>query len=748
VLDKAEGVPFFIEELVTSLRETETIALQDGQWRLTARAPAVPVPDTVEEVLMARIDRLPEGAKSVLQIGAVMGREWSEALLREVAGLAEQGLRAHLAALTDAELLYARGLPPQTTYVFKHAFTQDAAYRGLLTARRQELHHRVAVTLEALFPDRLEEQYGPLAHHYLEAAQGDEVAKAIAYARRAGDRNMALPAYAEAVRFYHMAMEALERQEPVDEARRCALLLVLGDAQRKAGEHLQAQATIQRATDSARALGAMEFLAQAALELEKLTQDVGLPAEPVVHLLEEVRQKLGAADSLLAAKILGSLARALRYTGAQQQAVTYAQQAVAMARRCDDPIVLATNLNNMIFVLQGPEHTQQRLAYATEIVPIATAEDAKELLNDALFWRVYCLLELGDMPAMDAAIEAHASLAQEMQQTLYLCLITQFRAMRALLAGRFGDSERLAQEALAIGQSLQTENAAGIFGLQMFTLRREQGRLRELEPAVRYFVQQHTAATWRPGLALIYSELGRTREARAEFEHLARHDFTDLPRDALWMGSLTYLTDVCTFLRDTTRAATLYQLLLPYAERTVVIGNAVACYGAMSRYLGALATTMGQWDTAAQHFEHALAMNARMAARPWLAHTQYAYATMLLARSQPGDDDKATVLLDAALRTARDLSMRALEERLTARLGQTVTPLPPAVPSSLDDLSQREVEVLRLLAAGRSNRDIADALYISLNTVATHVRNILTKTGTANRTEAAAYAMRHGLRPE
>jgi len=238
-------------------------------------------------------------------------------LLREVAGLAEQDLTAHLAALTDAELLYARGLPPQTTYVFKHAFTQDAAYRGLLTARRQALHHRVAVMLEALFPDRLEEHYGSLAHHYLEAAQGDELAKAIAYARRAGDRNMALPAYAEAVRFYHMALEALERQEPVDEARRCALLLVLGEAQRKAGDHLQAQATLQRAADSARTLGTTELLAQAALELEQVTHSVGLPAEPVVHLLEEVLQKLGVADSLLAAKILGSLARALRYTGAQ-----------------------------------------------------------------------------------------------------------------------------------------------------------------------------------------------------------------------------------------------------------------------------------------------------------------------------------------------------------------------------------------------------------------------------------------------
>jgi DNA-binding NarL/FixJ family response regulator len=127
-------------------------------------------------------------------------------------------------------------------------------------------------------------------------------------------------------------------------------------------------------------------------------------------------------------------------------------------------------------------------------------------------------------------------------------------------------------------------------------------------------------------------------------------------------------------------------------------------------------------------------------------------AELLYARGVPPQTTyvfkKAAVLLDAALVRARELGMRALEERLTARLGQTVTPLPPATSSSLDDLSQREVEVLRLLAAGRSNRDIADALYISLNTVATHVHNILTKTGTANRTEAAAYAMRHGLRAE
>jgi len=160
-----------------------------------------------------------------------------------------------------------------------------------------------------------------------------------------------------------------------------------------------------------------------------------------------------------------------------------------------------------------------------------------------------------------------------------------------------------------------------------------------------------------------------------------------------------------------------------------------------------LAAVMERWEDAAQHFGDALAMNARMGARPWLAHTQHQYAVMLLARHQPGDRDKAMSLLQEALATARELEMHALEKRIAVYV-EPRPALVPAAPAVLDDLSQREVEVLRLLAAGKSNREIADALCISLNTVATHVRNILTKTGTANRTEAAAYALRRGLQPE
>jgi DNA-binding NarL/FixJ family response regulator len=120
---------------------------------------------------------------------------------------------------------------------------------------------------------------------------------------------------------------------------------------------------------------------------------------------------------------------------------------------------------------------------------------------------------------------------------------------------------------------------------------------------------------------------------------------------------------------------------------------------------------------------------------------------MLQRRNQPGDHEKALSLLDGALLTARALGMRTLEERVSTCMQQPAT-LGTPTPSYLDDLSQRELDVLRLIVAGKSNRDIADTLFISLSTVASHVRHILTKTNTTNRTEAAAYAIQHGLSPQ
>jgi tetratricopeptide (TPR) repeat protein len=240
------------------------------------------------------------------------------------------------------------------------------------------------------------------------------------------------------------------------------------------------------------------------------------------------------------------------------------------------------------------------------------------------------------------------------------------------MRGDFEQSQKLAQAALNMGQRLRADNvAAGQYGLQMFALERERGRLKEVEPLVRMFVQDNLAAdTWRPGLAVIYSELDRPAEATAEFERLASRNFTDIPRDALWMGTMTFLADVCVFLGDKLRAAVLYDHLSPFDGRNVVIGYEVVHYGPLSRYLGALATTLERWDDSIRYFEDALATNARMEAWTWLAHTQFQYADMLLVRGRSIDRERAFALLDSALATTHRLGMRALEQKASALLNR------------------------------------------------------------------------------
>jgi class 3 adenylate cyclase len=674
IIEKTEGNPFFVEEIVQALFEQGAL-LRNGSIKLAKSLSTIQIPSTVQAVLASRIDRLPPEQKDLLQTLAVVGKEFPFRLVREVSGKAGNELQRLLSELQIAEFIYEQPAISDVTYVFKHALSQQVAAGSALLERRRVLHERVARVLEAQFPEQVETQPELIAHHYTEAGLG---AQAIPYWQRAGERALQRSADLEAVNHLKEGLEllgslsdTLERNRPADEAQRYSLLLALGEAQWKAGEYLGARETLLRAAEVAQSLGSTESLVRAALELLRMTYLVGLPAPAAVRLLEEALARLGVEDSPLKARTLSGLARYLGVTGEQQKLMVYAPQAVAMARRLGDPDLVAYSLMGMFFTLLGPEHAEQRLAIATEMLELAKAANATLELIDGQFWRVYCLLELGDMTEADVQFDSWARLGEETNQPLYLSIIAMLRAMRALMRGRFEDSERLAQQAFALGQRLQTETGAGVFGLQMFALRREQGRLKEVEPAIRVFVQQETAASVsRPNLALIYAELGRTTEARAEFENLAQHDFADLPRDAVWMGTMTYLADICTFLGDRARADMLYQILFPFAGRNVVVGNGAACYGALSRYLGALATTLERWDDAARHFEDALAMNARMDARPWLAHTQEQYATMLLARRQSGDRDRAAELLDAALATARELGMRALEGRIPAGITQ------------------------------------------------------------------------------
>jgi tetratricopeptide (TPR) repeat protein len=357
--------------------------------------------------------------------------------------------------------------------------------------------------------------------------------------------------------------------------------------------------------------------------------------------------------------------------GERERANDLGEQGLAISRRLGDRALLCRNLALVNYGLPMPWETARLLDNATEMLELSKALNDKQSEAEAHHWMAYALWQVGKTSAADFEIEAITRLAEELDEPFEQSLALEYQATRALMRGRFEESEQLARRAFAIGQILQTEAAAGLFGLQMFALARERGQLRELEPVLQLFMRERGAAgAWRIGLALIYAELGRAEEALTEFENLARDSFTRIPEDALWMGSMGFLVDLCVYLRDKPRAATLYRMLLPFDGLNLMFGYGAACYGALSRYLGALAAVLENWGEAIRHFEDALALNERMDTPVWVAHTQYQYAIMLLARGTPSDREHALALLDSAIVTTNALGMRALEERAKLPRGE------------------------------------------------------------------------------
>ncbi len=681
IVEKTEGNPFFMEEIVQALFE-EGALLRNGAVKLARSLNSIEIPATVQAVLASRIDRLPAEEKDLLNTLAVIGKEFSLELVRETTGKSDDELLRMLANLQAAEFIYEQPALADITYVFKHALSQQVAYGSALQERRKVLHERIGRALESRFPAIAETQPELIAHHFTAAGLAIE---AIPHWQHAGERAVQRGSNSEAITYVtrglgllEMLMQETDRQQQrEDNQRRYALFFLLAEAQRNLGEHLEAQATFIRAARVAQLLHSTELLVRAARELARMASWYGVDAVPAVDFLEDALRTAPTGDQALRIKTLSALGRALAATGQSKEATEMAREAVALARSFADPELLSEALQGTLHAFQGPETTDRRLAYASELMRLWRASENQGAYHDLAFtlasWSLFsCHLELGDMRAFDDEIDAWIRYEEKWQEPFEISTARAYRAMRALMRGDFAASERLANEASELGQRLQTQNTSGIFALQMFTLRREQGRLKELAPVVRYFIQQHgAAAAWRPGLALIYAELGLEHEAREQFEILAQHDFADLPRDALWMGSMTYLADVCIFLADRRRAVQLYDLLAPFDGRNVVVGNATACYGALSRYLGALAAMLERWDDAERHFEDALAMNTRMEAPPWIAHTQHQYAGMLLRRDRSGDRERALELLHAAFATAHGLGMGALNERVSAALEET-----------------------------------------------------------------------------
>jgi len=247
ILQKAEGNPFFVEQVIRSLIDMGVIVRDEamGGWRITTPVEAIAIPNTIRGVIMARIDRLDEEVKEALKVASVIGRSFFYRVLRTIAE-AEDKLDEHLVELQRVELIREKNRVPELEYIFKHALAQEAAYESTLLRRRQELHRQVGDCIETLFAERLEEFYGLLAYHY---ARAEDWAKAQDYLFKAGDQAGKVAADAEALTHYQQAMAAYTRAfgDRWDVFQRAVLERKMGEALFQRGAHQQATEYLQRA---------------------------------------------------------------------------------------------------------------------------------------------------------------------------------------------------------------------------------------------------------------------------------------------------------------------------------------------------------------------------------------------------------------------------------------------------------------------------------------------------------------------
>ncbi|SHK97867.1 Double zinc ribbon [Desulfatibacillum alkenivorans DSM 16219] len=222
IITRAAGNPLYMEELTRSLFENGCIAKEGAQFALIGRAESLQVPDTIQGIIAARIDRLEESLKRTMQVASVIGRDFAFKILQTVTGMREN-LKKSLVNLQDLEFIYEKQLFPELEYIFKHVMIQEVAYDSLLIMRRKELHEKIGQAVEEIYSARIEEFYEVLAYHY---SKSENAEKACKYLKLSGEKASIKHANQESLQIYRQALEILKSQ-PESQKRKKAIIALI-----------------------------------------------------------------------------------------------------------------------------------------------------------------------------------------------------------------------------------------------------------------------------------------------------------------------------------------------------------------------------------------------------------------------------------------------------------------------------------------------------------------------------------------
>jgi DNA-binding SARP family transcriptional activator/tetratricopeptide (TPR) repeat protein len=666
--DRTAGNPFFVAELVRLLRT-------EGRLGDHATASSVRnvVPQGVRDVIRSRLSQLPETALPVLTAAAVAGRQFDLALIARVCDLPEDDVldvveAAWIAGIVDE----VSGKPGQ--FEFAHELVRDTLRDGLGTVRRIRLHRAVGEALEALHGVRNPAYLAEFAYHFSAAAPGGDALKAVLYGQKAADQLVARLAYEDAIPVYERALDLVATYDVGTAATRNDLFIGLAWALRSSGRLAEARVQLDHAVDVARGSGDPVRLARSVLghgggAFWGWWEEFGVTDTGLIAQLEEAIGALGVDDSWLRCELLGRLAVELYFSAPRPRRDALSEAAVDAARRLGEPNALAAALAARHVAVWRPENLAERLALADELVDVATGAGLLERELTGRHLRMIDRFEAGDVQGSDRELARCQAIAEEIGQHSYSVQLAWFVAMRELLAGNLAESERLAHAAFEQNVAANESAAWMALGAQLFHLRREQGRLNELETVSRQAIvtQAHVGTTWRIALATILVEDGRLEEARPILDALVADDLAALRVDLLRPIELRELAEQAAVLDAADAAAVIDRHLDTIVGEVLMLGTGHLCGGPTAFARGLVARTLGRTDEAIDHLARAVELADGLVARPHATRARWWLARTLVVRGTADDLAVAREVLETAAADAARYGL-GLEPRIRAEL--------------------------------------------------------------------------------
>ena len=735
-----EGNPFFITEVIRLLSDSGELSTGHAVTPEGLR-----MPEGVREVIGQRLNRLSEQCNDVLITASIIGREFDFRLLGY---LSREGNEDEvLEALEEALAAGVIEEPPGTTgrYGFTHALIQETLVQELSTTRRARLHSRVGQGLEEMYADNIEAHAAELAHHFAQSAAVTGSGKLIRYSLLAGEQALVYYAYEEALDYFQRALEAkrvsLTGSDPAPDLEAAALLRGLGLAQWGTEPRRMLSAgvvNLTRAFDYYYDSGDLaDVVAIAEISIFPLAGSRTAMARLIHRALELI--PVGSHQA-------GWLQSRYGITVGQAHGDYHAAQAafshaVAIAQAHSDGDLEARALADSATTDVFHGYWKESAEKALQAIELAQGTGNIQTLVLAHYAAIDSLHRLGDMAGMRHHAEALLDTAQHLRDRYWLATAWSRLEIIARSEGDWTAARGFSDHGLVyspadprlLGNRVLTEYETGDLTAGEVYLERLLESLR----------QQERAPT--PVFGITAAIIGHTARisgtaARLDAAEKAARTVLEFPEapPAFIKWAAVALGFLAVLREDRGSAAEQHTVLEPAGQIIWMFSIA------NGRVLGLLSSLLEQYDRAVAEFEGNLEYCGRAGYLPELAWTYHDYAEMLLCRDGNGDRAKAHELLDQALAITVPLVMEPLSGRVKALLERAGTQ-GTASRVHPSGLTEREVEVLRLIAAGKTDRDIAEALVIGVRTVSTHVGNILNKVGAANRTEAATYANKLGL---